>query len=77
MKTLQEIKDQLAIDSGYVSWGGYVDSWRGAMPQNVIDVIAKAYAKQFIEELKTKKEIHSGVPVVRISDIDELLNDLK
>lgn len=55
-KTLQEIKDNLAIEAGYISWGGYVDSWRGAMPENVIDIIAKAYAKQ-VETKENQKQL--------------------
>jgi len=55
MKTLNDLKEQLAKDSGYASWQGYKDCWRGVMPDKAIEVIAKSYASEVLKELLKRK----------------------
>lgn len=48
MKTLDEIKDEVAKENGFVNWDNLCFVWAGFMKQTerFMDIVAKRYAKE-------------------------------
>jgi len=53
-KTLQQIKDELAIQEGYESWQGWKDTWRGVEFESANDLVAKLYAIECLQSVREK-----------------------
>lgn len=77
LPTLQQVKQDLAKESGYASWQGYKDCWRGVIVDQAIEAIAKTYTRRVLSHLLLIEENHSGCMVVRSEDIIKIKNELQ
>ena len=73
MKTLLEIKDEVAQNHEYKNWAE-VDGDFGRNDYFMIDEVAKRYAEETLQSLLDKSFPLSGQRVV---DIDDILNTIK
>lgn len=90
MQTLQEIKDQVALEHGCDDWQ-YLENYfaDGHFPYSIVDQVAKAYAKAMIQQDRidcaekaiTKHVIilpgYEQIQVDKSSILDRPLPDLK
>ena len=74
MKTINEIKDEVAEKAGYKNWDllMYTFTGFGAHVQPYNDEVAKLYAKEAIK--KVAEEAHLTIGIHRYINEDDILN---
>ena len=85
MKTLQEIKDDVAEKAGYKNWDFFLYTFSGANLAIVIKLnneVAKRYAEEAIKVAAENATVEDpefceGYPMVDKSSILDLVNELK
>lgn len=49
LPTIQQVKQDLAKESGYASWQGYKDCWRGVIVDQAIEAISIEYCRRVLD----------------------------